>query len=227
MHWGAQIFQRSCVCISQCLRWSGSHPLSLCRCICHVLCQLCMMTPIGVFEQLRWESEIQPQGLRSTAWWSLRIGIADATSKMVEKRGYPGIMISPTFCFVVPTSLIFFSHPKDWNDSPITSCSGSTTQSFIASACPSVRCVAWGRSHDDENWSIRDLRWEEKTLPQGLRADAFMTWCLTQCVVSLKWPMAGPVPFTVTFPCHGFCPTPRLEMRLYTKGLRGGNGPRT
>ena len=112
--------------------------------------------------------------------------------------------------------VLFFFNPKDWNDSPITSCSGSTTQSFIASACPS-RCVAWGRSHDDENWSIRDLRWEEKTLPQGLRADAFMTWCLTQCVVSLKWPMAGPVPFTVTFPCHGKSNTEARNAALYQR----------
>lgn len=124
-----------------------SHPLSLCRCICHVLCQLCMMTPIGVFEQLRWESEIQPQGLRSTAWWSLRIGIADATSKIVEKRGYPGIMISPTFCFVVPTSLIFFPsqrlewfahHILFWVDHPVL-------HSFCLSLCSlrGMGSLAW------------------------------------------------------------------------------------
>lgn len=156
------------------------------------------------------------------AHWYSRCYLENSWEKRVS--GYHDIT---HFLLCGSNQSYFFFHPKDWNDSPITSCSGSTTQSFIASACPSVRCVAWGRSHDDENWSIRDLRWEEKTLPQGLRADAFMTWCLTQCVVSLKWPMAGPVPFTVTFPCHGFCPTPRLEMRLYTKGLRGGNGPRT
>ena len=152
----------------------------------HVLCQLCMMIPIGVFE-LRWESEIQPQGLRQHGE---ACALADATSKMVEKRGYPRITISPTFCLVVPTCLIFsyrqrlewFAHHILWSERP-----PSPSQLLLVPLC-----VAW---HGVARMMMRIGVFEAPMRRKDLTArseSACMAWCLTQCVVP-KW-LAGDLP---------------------------------